>query len=194
MVLDVGCGSGVIASFLSEFGASVIGLDANEEAIAFASGTYGSDTVSFQKAFADELATTSETVDKIYCLELIEHIYEEQGLSMLESFHRLLRKGGSVFLTTPNYRSLWPIIEWALDRFSSVAHLDNEQHVAHYSPKRLVDLVGKTDFRLARMGSMCFVAPWLAPLSWRFAEMLNEIEIRSPLRVGSILVAVLTKE
>lgn len=37
MVLDVGCGSGVIASFLSEFGASVIGLDANEEAIALPS-------------------------------------------------------------------------------------------------------------------------------------------------------------
>jgi len=85
----------------------------------------------------DELTSLNLTVDKIYCLEVIEHIYKDQARTMFESFYYLLKPGGKIFITTPNYRSLWPVIEWLIDRFKFAPKMHNEQHVELYNKKNL---------------------------------------------------------
>lgn len=193
-VVDVGCGSGVVSNYLGSFGARVWGVDGNEAAIEFARGKFGSETVSFVRGYVDEHIQLPQPPDKMYCLEVIEHIYPDQGVAMLRVFHNLLKPGGKVLLTTPNYRSLWPIIEWALDRHGAAAHMAEDQHVCHYHPARLRQTAEQAGFTVETLTTFCFLAPWVAPVSNRFAHALHRIEVKSPLKVGSLILAVLVKQ
>jgi len=65
--------------------------------------------------------------DKIYCIEVIEDLYEYQVADAFSLFYKLTNSGGQLFLTTPNYGSAWPLIEWLPDRFALVATLDQAQ-------------------------------------------------------------------
>ena len=192
-ILDIGCGSGVIASFLGESGASVLGIDGSIDAVEYASRTFGTDRIRFQQALVDETFSVEQAVDKIYCLEVIEHIYPPQTEQMLQLCYSVLRPGGAIFLTTPNYRSLWPVIEWGMDRFSSAAHLSEDQHVAKYTPRTLCALGKRVGFKVRSQRTMSFLAPWVAPLGFKLAHHLHRWEMAFQHGVGSICVIVLEK-
>jgi SAM-dependent methyltransferase len=189
--LDVGCGSGVISSFLGRTARRVVGIDGNIEATAYAQKTFGSDNVSFMRGLVDESLVLDEPVDKIYCLEVVEHIHREQGVEMLSNFRKLLHDDGRVFLTTPNYRSLWPLIEWGMDGFGLAPRMAGDQHVSHYSPALLCGLCREAGFRVEKLATVSFVAPWVAPLNWNLAARCHRIESRFRCFPGSIIVCVL---
>lgn len=193
-VVDVGCGSGVISDHLGKSGATVTGVDANRDAVRFAERQYGRDNVQFVNALVDTTFPVKGLVDKIYCLELIEHIYRDQGLNMLEIFHSNLADGGKVFLTTPNYRSMWPLIEYLMDASGRFPELSGPQHVEHYTPKKLTALCEEAGFAVKKLTSFCGIAPWVAGLSWSLATRLHSLETRIPFTPGSILLAILEKE
>lgn len=192
-VIDVGCGSGVVSSFLGKSGATVLGVDANACAIDFATRQFSSENVCFRQALADETLAVDQPAGKIYCLEVIEHVYREQAVCMLRVFHDLLHRSGRVFLTTPNYRSLWPLIEWGLDRFSRAAHLGGNQHVTRYHVGSLAAVCGEAGFRVDQVVTVGCVAPWIAPISWKLALRMHGAEIRSPMLVGPIIACTLSK-
>jgi len=192
-VLDVGCGSGVITSFLGESGAEVLGLDGNAAAIAFAAEAFSRPNVQFQLGLVDEQFNTSRPADKIYCLEVIEHIHLNQARDMLESFQHVLAPHGAVFITTPNYASLWPVIEWVMDLFHLAPQMSVHQHVEHYTIPKLKRLCRETGFVVEAIHTANFVAPWLALLNWGVAEKVDALESTSNLPFGSILTVVLRK-
>jgi 2-polyprenyl-3-methyl-5-hydroxy-6-metoxy-1,4-benzoquinol methylase len=192
-ILDAGCGSGVIADYLAASGADVTAIDANPEAIRFATSAFRRPNLRFLTGFIDDDLRVDTPLDKIYSLEVIEHMYEPDGAAMLQNFLELLRPGGRVLLTTPNYRSLWPLLEWTLDLFGMVPTLDEEQHVAHYHRSSLRRAAEQAGFKVLSIRSVCFLSPWIAPLSWRLATATAKRELKSPLALGCILVAVLEK-
>ena len=192
-VIDVGCGSGVISSFLATSGASVIGIDANESAIEFAQRHFLSQNLKFRRGLVEEAFSEDEIFDKIYCLELIEHLQYEQGLGLLKTFRRFLVPDGSVLLTTPNYRSPWPVIEWLMDALKLAPRMADHQHVAKYHPKTLRRLCEQAGFDAQVVVTTCFAAPWLAPLSWQVALMVNRLETGRRILPGCIVVCVLRK-
>jgi|YelNatPaOPRAMG01_1025707.scaffolds.fasta_scaffold145139_1 2-polyprenyl-3-methyl-5-hydroxy-6-metoxy-1,4-benzoquinol methylase len=191
-IIDVGCGSGVITSFLGESGADVIGIDSNLQAITFAKNHFQNNNVQFRQGLVDENFQIGRLVDKIYCLEVIEHIYYNQGKQMLKEFYRILKPNGKVFLTTPNYRSLWPIIEWIMDRFHLAPPLAKYQHVEHYHTKKLKELCLEVGFKIKIIKTNYLFAPWVAPFSWKLAEKINNLEGMLSFG-GSILIFILVK-
>jgi len=192
-VVDAGCGSGVIADYLATSGAEVMGVDANPEAIAFATSEFSRPNLRFVRGLVDDELTLDRPVDRFYSLEVIEHIYRPQGVAMLRSFHRLLRPGGQALITTPNYHSYWPLLEWTLDTFRLAAKMADEQHIEHYSRRKLREAAEESGFTTSTIRTICLVSPWLAPLSWGLAARAARRELRIPLPLGCILVAVLTK-
>lgn len=193
-VLDVGCGSGVISDLLASYGAQVTGVDGSEQAIAFARKFFRRPALAFERALVDEDYACSTIIDKIYCLELIEHIYEEQAEQMLLLFNQYLRTGGKVLLTTPNYHGIWGPIEWIMDRFKLAPQFAEHQHVARYHRKKLVDICERAGFKVVICGTTCFSAPWLAAASFPLANRLNRIETGAGNPFGAILFCVLEKK
>jgi ubiquinone/menaquinone biosynthesis C-methylase UbiE len=49
---------------------------------------------------------TGDTFDVVFFIETIEHILPEDLNGTLQEIHRLLRKGGYIFVTTPNQENL----------------------------------------------------------------------------------------
>jgi 2-polyprenyl-3-methyl-5-hydroxy-6-metoxy-1,4-benzoquinol methylase len=191
-VLDVGCGSGIVAACMADAPVrECIAVDANPAAVAFAQARFSRTNLRFVQCLVDELEIANDSVDACCCMELIEHIYPDQGRKLLETLYRITRPGGRLLITTPNYRSLWPLLEWALDHSGRVPHLAGDQHVAFYTHRRLRALSAAAGWTTVRQHTCCTVAPWVAAASWRLAEAIRPAEAR--LRFGTILVHLLEK-
>lgn len=191
-VLDVGCGSGVVAAFLAGLPVQeVIAVDGNADAVSFAARQFRRPNLHFVRGLVDRLDFPSESFDACCCLELLEHIYPEQGRKLLATLYRLTRPGGRLLLTTPNYRSAWPMIEWMLDRTGKVPRLDGDQHVAHYHRGSLRQLCRDAGWTAVREHTCCTFAPWAAALSRPVARTLRHLEGRLPF--GTLLVHLLEK-
>jgi 2-polyprenyl-3-methyl-5-hydroxy-6-metoxy-1,4-benzoquinol methylase len=193
-VLDAGCGSGTISHFLSLHAGEVQGVDSNPSAIGYASHAYNAPNLQFRLGqFHDLLA--EKPFDRIYCIEVIEHLYEDQAAEVLSLFHQLIAPGGQLFLTTPNYRSAWPLIEWLLDRLALVATLDEAQHVTHFTKRKLRAMLSSAGWRVRHIGTFNGVAPFLAPISHRLALGLENFEFFcNRLLPENLLFCVCTKE
>ena len=174
-VLDAGCGSGTISYFLSQRAGEVVGIDSNPSAINFATTTYDMPNLGFRLGQFEDL-TADKPFDKIYCVEVIEHLYEHQVTEVFSLFHRLTNPGGQLFLTTPNYRSAWPLIESLLDRLGLAAKMDEVQHVTHFTKSKLAAACERTGWRVRRIGTFNGLAPFLAPISHRMALRMEEVE------------------
>ena len=174
-VADAGCGSGVVAAHLARTAKEVIGLDSNPSAVAYATSAYGSERVRFVLGPFERLADEGP-FDQIYCLEVLEHLYEEQAVEALRLFARSCALGGDLFLTTPNSRSAWPLIEWALDRFALVPRLDEAQHLTLFNATSLTRALNAAGWSVRELGSFNGVAPFLAPLAERVALTVERAE------------------
>jgi 2-polyprenyl-3-methyl-5-hydroxy-6-metoxy-1,4-benzoquinol methylase len=191
-VIDAGCGSGVVASHLGASGACVIGIDPNRDAIDYATRTFSAPNVSFQNTTIERLSL-DRPADKIYSLEVIEHLPKSEAAVMLQRFHAALRPGGQLFLTTPNQHSPWPIIEWMVDRTGLVAPMGGAQHVEMYHAGKLRAVTTQQGFDVVTVRSMCLLSPWAAALSWTAARRLFDFELRLPGVMGPVLIAVLRR-
>jgi 2-polyprenyl-3-methyl-5-hydroxy-6-metoxy-1,4-benzoquinol methylase len=176
-VLDVGCGPG---SFLGSYDlaatdapAELVGIDIAADQIAYANEQYGAgERRRFIRLDADdEWPFPAAHFDAVTVIEVIEHLYPDQIRSIFDRCAKVLKPGGSVVVTTPNYASHWPLLERLIARASAVSY--HEQHVTHFNRftvrNRLMAIAGDR-FRWDGATTMHFVAPFLAPLSGRFSD------------------------
>ncbi len=100
-ILDLGCGRGWMAPFLSPFG-SVTGIDFSPEGIRIAREAYGQHArFLLAQADAPMLGLPGDArFDVVVCSEVIEHVAEPAAL--LRQIAGLLHPGGWCLLTTPN--------------------------------------------------------------------------------------------
>ena len=96
-------------------------------------------------------------------------------------------------LTTPNYRGVWPAIEWTLDTFKLVPRLDGDQHVTPFTSTMLSDTLTETGWTVETITTFSTIAPWLSVLGWSLARKVAEAEDRMRIPWGSILFAVARK-
>ena len=102
----------------------------------------------------------SNYFDSISIIELIEHL-DRQSINIIisESF-RVLKKNGLIIITTPNYNSLWPILEKLINKFSHVNY--EEQHITKLNRKKLDELISKKKFKIIKVSSFMHIAPFIA--------------------------------
>lgn len=176
LVLDAGCGSGVIANFLAGRGAQVVGMDVNHQAVEFARQTFSRDNLEFVEVSIFDFQRGG--FDMIYCLECIEHFPRGEVVRLLRHMRKIALPRGRLLLTTPNYRSAWPLIERFLDLFRLTPKLHGEQHISPLNPVLLRRDLGAAGWRLLEMGSFNGVAPFLAATSASVASFVGKWELR----------------
>lgn len=184
-VLDMGCGPGTfLGNYASGFRRAV-GIDLARPQIDFAMRKYASERVRFETADVTVFAF-DEPFDAIVGIEVIEHLPKGETQDFLRSIFRLLKSGGTLVLTTPNYRSLWPAIEWIISRMGPVNYL--EQHINRFHLPRLVRELETAGFIVERKRTFFVIAPFLAAISTKLAELIYGLERRLLPRLGSEIV------
>jgi ubiquinone/menaquinone biosynthesis C-methylase UbiE len=195
IVLDAGCGSGVLAAHLAEYpGTEVIGIDANPNAISFATRHFCRPNLQFRVGTVDNTNFLKESFTKIALLEVIEHIPQEDILKVLLHLNAILRSNGKLVISTPNSDSLWPLIEWIVDRTNLVPRMKSDHHVAFYNLGSLSKLAEEAGFKMVTYRSINLFSPWLAMLSWRLALGARRLEDSRRHTLGAILMVVLEKQ
>jgi len=122
----------------------------------------------------------------IFFVEVIEHIPAQWSLDVLRELRDMLHPAGRLILTTPNYRSLWPALEWMVSRLGPIDY--TREHVNRYSPARLEAEVGAAGLRVIGAESFFLLSPFVACLSEPAALKLLDLERRRCGRLGAILL------
>jgi len=159
LVLDVGCGSGVISRRCSERGARVVGFDISSRAVSYAKEKDIKNS-SFLIADAQNLPFKPGRFDIAVCGTVIEHLQDPE--KSIEEISKVLKDGGRICITTPNSRSLWPVIEYFWDRFGR-GRAYGETHLRLYNREELKKLLA--DYETYHSATLFVLTPFIALLN-----------------------------
>jgi len=99
--LDIGCGSGYGAYYLStRNSSSVKGIDLKNKAIKVATSNYSADNLIFEKQTIEEILKKKLYFDVVICFEIIEHL--ENPIDFIRDCIQILSKKGILLISTPN--------------------------------------------------------------------------------------------
>lgn len=125
-ILDVGCGVGHFLDIAREMKWEVYGTELSEGAYA----TCLSKGIKMHHGLVEDAPFDAGSFDVVVSIEVIEHINTPQV--DLKAFHRLLRPGGLLYVTTPNFGSLSSRI--LKENYNVVTY---PEHLTYYTPKTL---------------------------------------------------------
>jgi 2-polyprenyl-3-methyl-5-hydroxy-6-metoxy-1,4-benzoquinol methylase len=165
--LDFGCGPGTLIHLLPS-GISAVGVDIAATQVSYAERNYGSPEKQFIQIESSQLPFPDETFDSISCIEVVEHLELKLTRAILAEFIRVLKPGGKLIVTTPNYGSLWPLIEIMVNRLSDVSY--EEQHIAKFRRPNLDTLLKEAGFSQVTVGTFMSMSPFLAGIHWKLAD------------------------
>jgi len=195
-VLEVGCGAGNLLVQAGVPGSFPVALDLSMQALTFVrsrlqeleAGREALKGFACLQSIGEQLPFADGSFDFILLSEVVEHL-EEPHMSIREA-SRVLRPGGRLLVTTPNYRSFWPVMEWTVDRLNMAPKMGGEQHISKFYPSTLYSLMTESGLGVEYAGTIYGVSPFLSLLSpqWAMKRLNNELKKRSGL--GMILVAV----
>jgi ubiquinone/menaquinone biosynthesis C-methylase UbiE len=171
--LDFGCGPGTLVSLMPAH-VSAVGVDIAEAQVAYAQAHYGGPGREFIKIDAERLPFPNATFDSISCIEVIEHLDAGTTATVFSEFLRVLKPGGKLIVTTPNYASLWPILERIVNRLSGVSY--EEQHISKFKRADLALLFKRTGFLTSVLTTFMSVSPFVAGISWDLADRTWEFD------------------
>ena len=150
--LDLGCGRGEVTLNAAQRGASALGVDYADAALALARRTLGNHAeldgrVLLSKADAKNLPLPDGVVDVAFVLDLVEHLQSWELRRALEELRRVLRSDGVVFVhTMPNlryYRWVYPLL-WRIGRLQNTdlprqprSAYEVRMHVNEQTPRTL---------------------------------------------------------
>lgn len=186
-VLDIGCGPGTfIGNYLP--GIEALGVDISAAQIDYATRTYGSASHRFSTRPLAVLRDAGERFDAVTMIELIEHLSPAEAIRLLSEVRPLLAADGPLIVTTPNYRSLWPLIEFGVNAVSAVAY--EEQHINKYRRGLLANHLGQAGYRDVSIRTAVGLAPFAAVFGLGAADALHGLETRAKhLGAGNLLLA-----
>src|SRR6266498_5006086 len=187
-LLEIGCGAGNLLLQAVIKDSYPVALDLSMQALTFVrsrlqEACQGADAprdfVCIQ-AVGELLPLPDSSFDCIILSEVIEHL-ETPQVSIREAA-RVLRPGGRLLITTPNYRSLWPLMEWAVDMLNMAPKMAGEQHISHFYPSSLKQMLVETGLSVEYFGTIYDLSPFLSLVSsaWAKRQLARELERRSP--------------
>lgn len=135
-IIDVGCGDGFFLQVAKQKGWNVYGTEFTEKAVEVCSAK----GISMQQGPLDIANYNGIQFDVVTSFEVIEHINNPN--EEIAKFNNLLRTGGIVYATTPNFNSIsrsllkgtWSVIEYP-------------EHLSYYTATTIKKLFAKHGFK-----------------------------------------------
>ncbi|MBF0205962.1 MAG: class I SAM-dependent methyltransferase [Oligoflexia bacterium] len=193
-LLDVGCGPGAFLQILASQrkDMTAIGVDIAPLQIEFAQKVVSVQffgRVNFKCMNVDQLEFPEKSFDVVTCLEVIEHIHPEKVLKMLKNIKKILKTGGIIIITTPNYNSFWPLIERIVEKISHVQY--QKQHINRYTTSKLKDVVKTVGMEISEMKTFFVIAPFVAAISFFLGNLFHRWEYK--LNFGCLIISKMKK-
>ena len=133
--LDYACGPGTLIGKYSK--SNSIGVDISIKQIEYANSKYGNiakfcSLEEFSNLYDDK------KYDVITVVGLLEFITNDEIKNLVNKLESLLRKDGTIIMTTPNYNIPMRILEKLVNRFGKVNY--NNQHINRLNYKKIHEL------------------------------------------------------
>lgn len=144
LILDAGCGTGLVTHKVHKAGHKVLGIDISPKAIAEARSRYP-ETQFVQGALDTKWPFDNEEFDVIYSFEVIEHILHT--LRYVSEMNRTLKRGGLLVLTTPFHGLVKNLLTVM---FAFDCHFCNIRsgHIRFFSNKSLENILEEFGFQV----------------------------------------------
>lgn len=178
-VLDLGCGDGTVTHTLLSKAAKAVGIDISEECIERAKSKGNHPRIEYIHMALEDYAPLQK-FDAILMFEVIEHLYDPQFV--LQKAHAMLKKGGIVILSTPNFSNLVRRIKKVINPlvlklgFKGANELAPE-HVCEYTYSEVCRFLQECGFKLIKKDGAILVFPFIEILkkltSNKFIHRLN---------------------
>lgn len=176
-LLDIGCGTGKLIGYLRQKGYDCYGIDPMTEAIRMA--RQHNPPRKIIKATGTRLPFAANSFDAVISISVIEHIPPKKTRTFLGEMHRVVKKGGTVFLVTPNYASPFRYIQ--KEKWFGYS---DPTHVQFFTPRSLSRILHEDGFRDTRF---MFDVPLHPPYEWELPGLLQKL----PLSIKSVLTYLL---
>ena len=183
VVADIGCGSGNVVFAFAGKVKSIVGFDYNTESVEFLATKIKSDgIINSDASTLDILDAVPELYrnkfDKIIFNEVIEHFDKSEVETVLSNLSKMLKTGGEILITTPNYGiSPWTLIELLIDKFKMFPALLGEQHRVKFTLAGLESYCKSAGFFIKRKGTFSLLSVLLAVFGAKFAEYIVKVEV-----------------
>lgn len=135
-LIDVGCGIGYFLEVAKRRGWEVYGTEFTEEAVKICEAK----GANMQLGVLNPANYEAGSFDVVCSFEVIEHINNPR--TELTHFHQLLRKGGLVYCTTPNFNAVERHLlgsDWNI--------LGYPEHLSYYTPSTLKRVFKEAGFK-----------------------------------------------
>lgn len=150
-ILDLGCGTGVMAKMFKAHNNRVIGLDISSQAVEEANqGGIEALVCDIEKVFPFE----DNTFDRVNCVSVIEHLLEPE--KTVKEVFRVLKKGGQAIFQTPNcafWRQRFMLLFFGKDVNVEGYPWEelypwNQYHIRFFNFRTLKELLIKSGFKI----------------------------------------------
>lgn len=139
-LIDIGCGIGYFLEEAKKRGWEVYGVEITDGAVKICSEK----GINIQKGFLKNLNFKPEMFDIITSFEVIEHINNPK--TEFKNFHSILREGGLVYVTTPNFNSL---LRYRLKAAYNI--ISFPEHLCYYTPRTLKKIFHISGFKTLKI-------------------------------------------
>ena len=198
-LLEIGCGAGNLLLQATVRESYPVAIDLAMQALTFVrsrlreakSGSEAPRDFMCLQSVGELLPMASGSFECVLLSEVIEHL-ESPQISINEAA-RVLCPGGRLLVTTPNYRSLWPLMERAVDMLNMAPKMAGEQHISRFHPASLKRLLTQAGLGIEYFGTIYNLSPFLSLFSPKWASRQLDREFNGRSSLGMILVAVAVK-
>ncbi len=99
-ILDVGCSTGIMANYFSDYFGEVVGIDIDAPAVRYARENFTKDNLEFNIGDAMNIKFPKNSFDVVICAHIYEHVPDADRL--MAEIHRVLKPGGICYFSAGN--------------------------------------------------------------------------------------------
>jgi 2-polyprenyl-3-methyl-5-hydroxy-6-metoxy-1,4-benzoquinol methylase len=137
VVLDVGCGDAGVTDFCARRGARIIITDVNGERLAEAAkrlSDLSGRQVEFYETDSDPLPLPSESVTRVVCTEVLEHV--DDPAALVAELARVGRPGALYVISVPD-----PVQEGLQKHLAPAVHFQKPNHIHVFEREEFAELL-----------------------------------------------------